>query len=72
MPIRRSATSSHRKENSTERKREDVAKFKDRTFGKLALDLGGWSDPSAVEGATTGTMQCLSVRWPWAAQHPQT
>ena len=49
------------KENLTEWKREDVAEFKYRTFAKLVLDLGGWSDPTAVEGATTGTPQCLSI-----------
>ena len=52
--------------------RIDSTKFKYRPFGKVVIDLGGWSDEQAVRGALTGCMQCELLGAPYVIQHPQT
>ena len=49
----------------------DKHKFKYRPLGKLVMDFGGWSDPSAVQGAISAAWQCISMGKPWALRHPQ-
>jgi hypothetical protein len=52
--------------------RVDKSTFKYRTFGRLVLDFGGWTDKAAVQGASTAALKCLALGEPWAKQHPQT
>ena len=43
-----------------------------RPFGRLVVDFGGWEDPNAIKGATTGAMQCMTMGDPFIKIHPQT
>jgi hypothetical protein len=52
--------------------RIDTTTWKYRPFGRLVLDFGGWTDPAAIQGATTGAMQCLMMGDPFVKEHPQT
>lgn len=52
--------------------RIDTNKYTYRPYGKMVLDFGGWSDPAAIQGATTGVLQCLLMGPPFIKQHPQT
>jgi hypothetical protein len=52
--------------------RIDTNKYTYRPYGKMVLDFGGWSDPDAIKGATTGVLQCLLMGPPFIKQHPQT
>jgi hypothetical protein len=51
--------------------RVDKSTFNYRTFGRLVLDFGGWTDKAAVQGASTAALKCLALGEPWAKQHPQ-
>ena len=52
--------------------RKDVTTAKYRPFGRLVVDLGGWNDPLAIQGATTGCSKALILGKPWYRIHPQT
>ena len=65
-------TLEEKKEHSKSWKRIDSTHFTYRPFGRLVLDLGGWTDPDAVQGATHGVLQCIMMGDPFVKVHPQT
>ena len=50
----------------------ETTKWVYRTFGALVIHLGGWNDPAAIEGATNGVIQSMSMGPPFVKMHPQT
>jgi hypothetical protein len=50
----------------------ETTKWVYRTFGALVIHLGGWTDPAAIEGATNGVIQSMSMGPPFVKMHPQT
>ena len=50
----------------------ETTKWVYRTFGALVIHLGGWNDPAAIEGATNGVIQTMSMGPPFVKMHPQT
>ena len=53
-------------------KRIDEEIYEYKPLGKWIVDLGGWKDPSAREGACTGALQCMIMGDPYVIIHPQT
>ena len=52
--------------------RQDFTTWIYRPLGVLIKHLGGWEDPSAIRGAITGALQCLTMGHPYVMKHPQT
>ena len=60
------------KKQVTKFEKIDFSKVKMRTFGKLVMDMGGWSCADAIAGAACGASKCLVMGPPWWRIHPQT
>jgi len=52
--------------------RTDVTKGRWVNFGRLVIDLGGWTCREALEGAVTACQKCLQMGGSWIRIHPQT
>ena len=61
-----------KKVHSTSWKRIDKTLGKYRNFGRLVIDLGGWTCQEAIDGATCAITKCVMMGSPWVRRHPQT
>ena len=53
-------------------KRVDTTLGTYKTFGKIVLDEGGWTDPSAIRGARELCKKALQLGGQWLFKNPQT
>ena len=51
-------------------KRVDTTLGTYKTFGKIVLDEGGWTDPSAIRGARELCKKALQLGGQWLFRHP--